>query len=140
MWWKRAHEELRWPKRTSASGKAPLVFLWATLSGRKKFPPPARPSSRSPPARQHDRGKRRGHRAAHKHANSTAQWRTVPGRPTHHTLPRPLLPMETERAPLAHACDVDAVAVRRRLKDNKLFQGQIADKNPFFHPAKKDQE
>lgn len=79
---------------------------------------------------------------AHKHANSTAQWRTVPGRPTHHTLPRPLLPMETERAPLAHACDVDAVAVRRqrRLKDNKLFQGQIADKNPFFHPAKKDQE
>lgn len=48
--------------------------------------------------------------------------------------------METERAPLAHACDVDAVAVRRRLKDNKLFQGQIADKNPFFHPAKKDQE
>lgn len=24
--------------------------------------------------------------------------------------------------------------------DNKLFQGQIADKNPFFHPTKKDQE
>lgn len=74
--------------------------------------------------------------------NKAAQWRTVPGRPTHHTLPRPLLPMETERAPLAHACDVDAGAARRRrrLKDNKLFQGQIADKNPFFHPAKKDQE
>lgn len=24
--------------------------------------------------------------------------------------------------------------------NNKLFQGQIADKNPFFHPTKKDQE
>lgn len=46
--------------------------------------------------------------------------------------PQPLLPMETRECVRTH--------VTLAALDNKLFQGQIADKNPFFHPAKKDQE
>lgn len=56
-----------------------------------------------------------------------------------HTLPRPLLPMETGVCVRAHVMLTSYPHTAAAL-NNKLFQGQIADKNPFFHPTKKDQE
>lgn len=81
-----------------------------------------------------------GRQDVHTHAravNQWAQWCIVPMEPIH-TIHSHYSPWKQESA-FAHMwrwrCTRAAAAL-----DNKLFQGQIADKNPFFHPAKKDQE
>lgn len=77
----------------------------------------------------------------HKHTHQSKPMNTVAYccQQSQHTLPRPLLPMETGVCVCAHVMLTSYPHTAAAL-NNKLFQGQIADKNPFFHPTKKDQE